>query len=133
MNLLLMMRYHNRSMIMQAELFMTEAIGHNSGAFHPGIESGHIVNVEKIRSTHRLLFLDAPELHYRLINRPINRSIDRPINRSIHIHPHRPLHYIKLYVIDNIKIIYFYTVDYNRRKYQEEVIFAEYIYHVIAY
>eukprot|EP01084_Bolivina_argentea_P193743 332371_1 len=61
MNLLLMRRYHIRSMTMQAELFMTEAIGHNNGAFHPRIESGHIgKNLGEI--TLEQNFLDAPEL-----------------------------------------------------------------------
>eukprot|EP01084_Bolivina_argentea_P121819 215897_1 len=103
-----MMRYHIRPIVMQAELFMTNAIGHNSGAFHPGIESGHILLRGKFRSIYRLLrgkFLDAPELNYRLSNRPINKLIDRPNNRLIHMRPHRPLQYIKLYVIDNIRII----------------------------
>eukprot|EP01084_Bolivina_argentea_P193740 332367_1 len=74
-------------------IIVTRAIGHNSGAFHPRTELGHIVN--------------------RLINRPIDRPIirliirpvNRPINRPIYIPLHRPLHHITLYIIDNIRII----------------------------
>eukprot|EP01084_Bolivina_argentea_P262305 443525_1 len=59
-----MMKHHIRSIITQAELMTIMSIdpeGHNSGAFHPGIESGHIDKNLGEKTLERKI-LDAPEL-----------------------------------------------------------------------
>eukprot|EP01084_Bolivina_argentea_P121817 215890_1 len=116
-----MMKYHIRSIGMQAELFMTMAIDHNSGALHPRTNPGFKRQILKkdcddieisIRRTIMGLYerercmkytqeiklertiLDAHELNNRPIYRPTHRSIIKSIIRSIirPIHIHGPGH-----------------------------------------